>query len=701
MSDIVRIEREGDIGMICLDKPPVNALGVALRTAIYNAFAELLSDDQIKAIVLYGVGRFFSAGADIKDFARAAEKPTLPDLLKALNISPKPVIAALHGVAFGGALELALSAHLRVGMTGLKIALPEVKLGLLPGAGGTQRFTRLTGIAAAIDVICTGREVSDKEALSLGVVSRIVNGSARDAGLAAAKDVLAGKLTATPTDSLTVEPDAAALSAAQAEYSTGRNAPQRALDAVSAATLPIDEGLAKERALFMELMQGDERAGLVHAFLAERATTKIPESAAATRTIESVGVVGGGTMGTGIAAALCIAGFRVSLIETDIRRVDKARETIENTLAGALKRGKLTEQGHAEALKYLITSADLNELATVDLLIEAIFEDMNAKTELFQKLDVLCKPNAILASNTSYLDINQIAATTSRPGDVIGMHFFSPAHIMRLLEVVVADKTSPDVVATAFQLAQRMRKIPVRSGVCDGFIGNRILTRYRKVCEYLVLDGARFDQVDRALTDFGFAMGPFAVGDLAGLDIAQASRARTAASRPSQERYSRVADLICEHGWYGRKTGKGYYLYTDGKLAGPNPEALAIIESERAALSLSLKTFDDNEIVARCVTAMIQEAVLVLEEGIALRPVDIDAVKLFGYGFPRHRGGPLHLADQIGIDTLITRIEGYSAEDDYFWQVPHLLRDMAKRGQRFEDLNAQYEEQSRLAAVKT
>ena len=694
MSDIVRIEREGDIGLICMDKPPVNALGVALRSAIYDALPDLLLDNQISAIVLYGKGRFFSAGADIKDFARAAEKPTLPDLLKAVNDSPKPVIAALHGVAYGGALELALSAHLRVGVTGLKIALPEVKLGLLPGAGGTQRLTRLTGIAAAIDLICSGRDVTDAEALSMGVLSRVVDGSARDAGLAAARDVLTGELTATPTDSLKVDPDDVALRAARAKFSTGLNAPQRALDAISAAILPIDEGLAKERELFMELMQSEERAGLVHAFFAERATSKIPESGVETRSIERVGVVGGGTMGTGIGAALCIAGIPVSLIETDVKRVANARELIEKTLAGALKRGKLTEQVHADALRQLITSAELNELASVDLAIEAIYEDMDAKTELFGKLDVLCKPNAILASNTSYLDINQIARATSRPADVIGLHFFSPAHIMRLLEVVVADKTAPEVVASAFELAQRMRKIPVRSGVCDGFIGNRILTRYRKVCEYLVLDGAQFDQVDRALTGFGFAMGPFAVGDLAGLDIARATRARKAASRPAQERYSRVADLICERGWYGRKTGKGYYLYTDSKLTGPNPDAQSIVDSERVALSITPKPFDDDEIVARCVTAMIQEAVMVLEEGIALRPVDIDAVKLFGYGFPRHRGGPLHLADRIGIEKLIARIEGYSVEDDYFWQVPQLLRDMAFHGQRFEDLNAQYSAQT-------
>lgn len=688
MIDLVSVEREGNIGLIGMNKPPVNAIGVALRTAINNALSELVSTDQIKVIVLYGLGRFFSAGADIKDFARATEQPTLPEVCKAINNCPKPLIVALHGVAFGGALELAMSAHLRVGTTGLKVALPEVKLGLLPGAGGTQRLPRLTGIAAALDIICTGREVLAEEALSLGLISKVVEGTARDAGLSAAKDVLAGRLTAMPTDALLVEADGNALSAARTRRAGSLSAPLKAVEAVSAATLPIDQGLAKERALFLELMQGDERAGLVHAFIAERATSKIPENKATIRSVEHIAVVGGGTMGSGIAAAFCIAGFSVTLIETDSERVAAARNTVETILAGALKRGKLTELEHVHALENLSTSAEFSDLPNVDLVIEAIFENMNAKKALFEQLDALCKPGAILASNTSYLDLNQIANITNRPGDVIGMHFFSPAHIMRLLEVVVADNTAPDVVATAFDLARCVRKVPVRSRVCEGFIGNRILTRYRKVCEYLVLDGAEFEQVDQALTDFGFAMGPFAVGDLAGLDIARASRDRNAADRPMEERYSRVADLICDKGWFGRKTEKGYYLYSQGKLTGPNPDAQAIVEAERASLALTPKSFTNDQIVARCITAMIQEAAMVLQEGIALRPVDIDAVKLFGYGFPRHRGGPMHLADQIGIEELISRIETYAQEDAYFWQVPQLLRTMQQSGRSFADMNA-------------
>ncbi|MGJ8612339.1 MAG: enoyl-CoA hydratase-related protein, partial [Octadecabacter sp.] len=391
MTGIVRIEREGDIGLICLTKPPVNALGVALRTAVGAALDTLLSDAGVKAIVLYGEGRFFSAGADIKDFARAAEKPTLPDVLKALNNSPKPVIAALHGVAFGGALELALATHLRVGITGVKLGLPEVKLGLLPGAGGTQRLTRLTGIAAATDIICKGRDVLDGEALELGIIARLENGDARDVGIQAAQDVLNGTLTATPTDSLTVAPDAAALTAARAKYANGLNAPLRAIDAIEAATLPITEGLQQERALFMALMDSPQRAGLVHAFFAERATAKIPEQHAQKRPIAQVGVVGGGTMGVGIATAFLNAGFPVTLIETKPDAAERAKAAIETNLASALKRGKLTTAGHAAALSALTCSTQMGVLSDVDLVVEAIFEDMSAKTSVFAALDKVCK----------------------------------------------------------------------------------------------------------------------------------------------------------------------------------------------------------------------------------------------------------------------------------------------------------------------
>ena len=688
---LVVIEKEGEIGLIRLAKPPVNAIGLALRTAIYDGFQKLLQDPDVRAIVLYGEGRFFFAGADIKDFGKADSKPTLPHILKALNNSEKPVIAALHGVAFGGALEVALATHLRVGVGDLRIGLPEVKLGLLPGAGGAQRLPRLTALAGAIDIICSGRDVSATEALDLGILDQLAQGTPREVGIISARDVLTGKLAARRTDSRSVAEDLTAVEAAKTRLKAKRpalQAPLTALAAVCAATLPIDEGLAKERVLFMELMAGEERAGLVHAFFAERATGDIHEKAAKRRQIDRIAVIGGGTMGVGIATTLLIGGYHVDLIEAQSERVAQARAGVESNLAGALKRGKLTKKAHDAALASLDCTDSLDAAGKADLVIEAIFEYMAAKTALFTKLDAICKPGAILASNTSYLDVNEIAVATKRPQDVIGLHFFSPAHIMRLIEVVVADETAPDCVASAFALARKLGKVPVRAEVCDGFIGNRILTQYRRAADYLLLDGASFTEIDGALEGFGVAMGPFAVSDLAGLDIAKATRDRKAATRPAKERYSRVADLICDQGWFGRKTGQGYYVYEGGKPQGANPGAVEIVASERRRLNLADHAFDSDDIVSRCRTAMIAEAVRVLEEGVALRPVEIDAVKLFSYGFPRHRGGPMHQADLIGPTELIRRIELYANEDPQFWQVPQLLRDMAREGRSFGNLNS-------------
>lgn len=686
-TEIVQTQTQDNIGFICLNKPPVNALGVALRTAIYDALQFLLETSEVKAIVLYGSGQYFSAGADIKDFSRSAESPTLPELLKALNNSTKPTVAALHGIAFGGALELAMATQLRVGITGVKVALPEVTLGLLPGAGGTQRLPRLVGIKSALDVICSARHVIGKEALEMGIISRLEDGQARDAGLRAAKDILSGSLTPVVTDNITVTPDDAAIEASRQRYRKKLNAPQVAIDAVACSTSPIDKGLSKERALFLDLMNGDERAGLVHAFFAERASSKIPEQTAPVKPVNSIGIIGGGTMGVGIATSFLIAGFPVHLIEQQSTHVEKARAAIETNLDGALKRGKLNNDSHKKAIDTFTSSATLSDLSQVDLAVEAIFENMEAKLNLFAQLDTVCKPSAILATNTSYLDINPIAAATQRAQQVIGMHFFSPAHIMRLVEVVVAEKTDEQTVATTFAIAKKLRKIPVRSGVCDGFIGNRILTQYRKCAEYLLLDGANVEQVDGALESFGFAMGPFAVSDLAGLDIARATRARKTATRPAEERYSRVADLICDNEWFGRKTGQGYYDHTNPNVRTVNPGAVAIVQAERESLGIKAKHFSDEDIVDRCMTAIMIESIKVLDEGIALRPVDIDAVKLFGYGFPRHRGGPMHLADQIGLGTLISRIEHYASEDPYFWQVPPLLKSMHNKGQQFSDFN--------------
>ncbi|MBR9763346.1 MAG: 3-hydroxyacyl-CoA dehydrogenase [Rhodobacteraceae bacterium] len=689
---VVTLDVVDGIGVIAMTRPPVNALGEALRSGLIDALTDLNGRDDVQAIVLHGEGRAFSAGADIREFGRPPSGPTLPDVLNLMLDGPKPVIAALHGVAMGGGLELALAAHVRVGVPGLRVALPEVKLGLLPGAGGTQRLPRLTGLAIAQAMILSGREVSAEEALSLGILDRIGSGAAREAGIAAAREVLAGKLSPRRTDDLTVAPDAEAMAAAQARLDAARpqlDAPCKALQALAAATGPITEGLALERRLFLELREGPERQALAHAFFAERGTARIPETDLPAREIASVGVIGGGTMGVGIATAFLLAGYPVRLIETEAARAEAAAAAIGRNLDGAVKRGKMSAEARAAAADALRAGCDMTTLADVDLVVEAVFEEMSVKIELMRRLDAICKPGAILGTNTSYLDVNEIAAATSRPEAVIGLHFFSPAHVMRLLEVVVADATAPDLVSTAFALARQLNKVPVRSRVCDGFIGNRILAHYRKSTEYVVLDGADFAQVDRALEEFGFAMGPFAVSDLAGLDIGMLTRRRKAATRPAEERYSRVADRICEQQWFGRKSGRGFYLH-DGTEGRPqNPDALRILAEERAAEGISPRSFTDQEIVDRCMTAMISEAVRVLEEGIALRPADIDAVELFGYGFPRHLGGPMHYADSIGIANLVARVEAYADEDPHYWQVPELMRQMAREGRRFADLNGE------------
>ena len=502
--------------------------------------------------------------------------------------------------------------------------------------------------------------------------------------------MLYGTLKTRAVRDIDVEPDDAAIDAAAKALAAKQPllfSPHKCVEAVAASTMPIDDGLARERELFGECMESPQRAGLIHAFFSERAVTKIPEAGATPRKIEKIGVIGGGTMGSGIATAALLAGLSVRLNEQSSEALSRGVATIEKNLEGAVKRGKLAEDKRRAVLDVNFhASTELSDFADVDLVIEAVFEDLDVKKTIFKSLDGIVKDGAILASNTSYLDINALAAGTSRPADVMGLHFFSPAHIMRLLEVVVADKTAPEVVATGFALGKKLGKVAVRAGVCDGFIGNRILSHYRKVADYLVLDGATPQEVDAALEGFGFAMGPFAVSDLAGLDIGWATRKRQAAFRSNQERYVSIGDRICEGGNFGRKTGKGYYVYGGDKPV-PNPDVEGFIAAERAEKGITAKTFTADEIVDRYMTAMIAEAARVLDDGIALRPIDIDAVFLFGYGFPRFRGGPLHYADTLGAAELKRRIEAYAREDSYFWQVPSLIAQMAEDGTTFASRN--------------
>jgi 3-hydroxyacyl-CoA dehydrogenase len=471
----------------------------------------------------------------------------------------------------------------------------------------------------------------------------------------------------------------------------GQLSPVNALKAVQAAAeLPFREGLARERELFMELMASDQRHGLIHAFFSERAVGKLPElKGVDPRELSAIGVIGGGTMGAGIATAALLSGLGVTMLEMTPEAGEAARGRIEGNLSGALKRGKISQaQFETLTTQALSISTQYEALKDVDLVIEAVFEDMDVKKTVFKQLDAVCKPGAVLATNTSYLDVNEIAAVTSRPKDVIGLHFFSPAHVMKLLEVVVADETAPDVVATGFALGKKMGKISVRAGVCDGFIGNRILSTYRSCADHMILDGASPYQIDKALVAFGFAMGPFAVADLAGLDIGWAVRKRLAPTRDGRERVPSFPDALCEQGNFGQKTGKGYYDYAAGLRAGvPNPDVPAMIDANRAELGIAPREFSDEEIVRRYMAAMVNEAAKVVGEGIARRPLDVDMTLLFGYGFPRYRGGPLKWADLTGLEGLLNDIKTYASEDDYFWQPAPLLQQLVAEGRSFDDLN--------------
>ncbi len=690
MNDVITLEVIGQTALITVDNPPVNAASAAVRAGLVALFDQANDDDAVDVIALIGAGRTFTAGADIREFGKPPVEPTLPAVCNHIESSAKPVIAVVHGTTLGGGLEIALGCHARVGVSGVQLGFPEVNLGIIPGAGGTQRAPRLSGVVGAAEYISSGNRLSAEQAMDANLLNVLVEGTPRELALEYAEKVRSGDLPTQRTGERVTTPDAEGLESVRAAV-TARSprllAPKRCVDAVSASDLPLTDGLARERALFDECAATDQHRGLVHAFFAERAVQKIPEANATPLPIEQIGVIGGGTMGTGIATAALLAGLPVTLIEMNSEAIERARAAITANLDGALKRGKLSQPRHdsifAGALQF---STELDALAQTDLVIEAVFEDMTIKQDIFQKLDALCKPSALLASNTSYLDINQIAACTQRPSQVLGLHFFSPAHIMRLLEVVVGDNTSADVVATGFALAKRLRKVAVRAGVCDGFIGNRILGHYRKAADYLLLDGAHYSQIDAALESFGFAMGPFAVMDLAGLDIGWATRKRQAATKPQAERDVGVADRICENGWFGRKTQRGYYDYRVDQRA-PHPEVDEIIDAERKAVGITPRAYTDSDIVDRYMTAMISEATRVVEDGIALRPVDVDTVFLFGYGFPRDRGGPLHYADTLGAKELVARIERWAQDDPHYWQVPQLLRKMAQDGSQFADLN--------------
>ena len=696
-SSVVTTALHGDVLVVTIDNPPVNALGAAVRQGLLAAMQQAQADAAVAAVLLVGAGKAFIAGADIREFGKPPVPPALPEVCRAIEGSDKPVVAVLHGAALGGGLEVALSAHYRLALPAATVGLPEVNLGLLPGSGGTQRAPRLMGVQAATAMMLSGQHLKAQAALQAGLVDKLVEGAdAQAAGLAYVRELLTAKAPVRRTRDLAIAEPQAALAwleeqkAETAKKARGLFSPLKIIECVQAAVqLPFDEGLARERALFIECLDSPQRAGLIHAFFAEREVAKVPEAQAAQpRPVASVAVIGGGTMGAGIAVAALDAGLPVTMIERDAESIARGRANVEKVYNGLVAKGRMTDAAKAAVMARYTGSTNYADIAQVDLVIEAVFEDIEVKKAVFRELDRVCKPGAVLATNTSYLDIDAIAAATSRPQDVIGLHFFSPANIMKLLEIVVPAKVGADVVATAFELAKKLKKVPVRAGVCDGFIGNRILAVYKQAADYLMEDGASPYEIDAAVRGFGFAMGPFQVTDLAGGDIGWATRKRRAATRDPKARYVEIADRICERGWFGQKTGRGFYLYPEGARVGqPDPEVLAIVDAERAKKGITPRSFSADDIMRRYMAAMVNEGAKVVAEGIALRPLDVDVTFVAGYGFPRHRGGPMKWADMTGLDKVLADIQAFAKEDPLFWKPAPLLEQLVAEGRNFDSLN--------------
>jgi 3-hydroxyacyl-CoA dehydrogenase len=686
----------GDVAVITLNNPPINGLGLDLRKGIVAAIDRAAADRAVKAIVLIGSERAFSGGADVKEFGspKSSQEPNLLSVIRAVEASDKPVIAAIGGACMGGGLELALGCHFRVAKADAQIALPEVKLGILPGAGGTQRLPRLVGLDTALNMIVSGNIVPAAQFKGTALFDEIIESDLLSGAVAFARKAIAEKRPLKRVRDIKVnEPGGEAYLqfARNMVAAAAKNfpAPLKCVDAVAAAlTKPFDEGMKIEREAFLTLMNTPESRALRHAFMGERAAAKIPDVPAdtPTRKIEKVAVIGAGTMGGGIAMNFLNAGIPVVILEMKQEALDRGIATIRKNYENSLKKGKLTADKLEARMALLKPSLSYDEIGDTDLVIEAVFEDMGVKEQVFKKLDEVMKQGAILASNTSTLDMNQIAGFTKRPQDVVGLHFFSPANVMRLLEVVRADKTGKDVLATVMQLAKKIKKVAVVSGVCDGFIGNRMLKYYRAQAFELLKEGASPQQIDRALEKWGMAMGPFRMGDLAGLDIGWAIRKRLYAENPDMKR-SFIADKLCELGRFGQKTGKGWYRYEPGKRdALPDPEVDEIIAEGRKLDGIMPRKVGDDEIVERCIFALVNEGTRILEEGIAARASDVDMVYLTGYGFPQHRGGPMLYADIVGLPNVVRAMRKFAAlpgGDAKFWEPAPMLVKLAEEGKTF------------------
>ncbi len=687
----VTLTRDDGMAIITIDNPPVNAASQAVRQGLVDAIRAIEADASLRGVILACAGKTFVAGADIREFGKPPAPPMLREVIDRIEALDRPVVAALHGTALGGGFELALGCHYRVMDGKAFVGLPEVTLGIIPGAGGTQRLPRLIGMAASIDLITSGRRADAAESLKLGMADAIVDGDLVTSARRFLETRLGRPVMRLRDRSLdAVPPDVFAAARKQiAARARGQVSPLSALGLLEeTAGMDFVQGMAREADVFAGLRGSAQARALRHIFFAEREIAKIPEADASPGSFASLGVIGGGLMGAGIGAASLLAGLDVLLVERDQASAETARGRILGLLEASVERGKLTQAGY-EAISggRLRATASYADLAGADLVIEAAFEDLAVKQAIFRELDKITRPDAVLATNTSYLDVGAIAGVTSRPQRVIGLHFFSPAHIMKLLEVVVPPLAAPEAVATGFALGRRLGKIAVRAGVCDGFIGNRILSAYRKQAEYLMEDGATPAAVDAAFRDFGLPMGVFEMQDMAGLDIIWANRKATAPRRDPRERYVRVVDLICERGHFGRKTGRGYYNHA-GKAPVPDEEALALIAGERRRKGIVARSFSADEIMDRILLAMINEGARILDEGVALRSGDIDVVMVNGYGFPRWRGGPMFMADEMGAAEILRRIEALAKDDAYFWKPAALLKRLAETGGGFDSFSS-------------
>ncbi|MGB0085155.1 MAG: 3-hydroxyacyl-CoA dehydrogenase NAD-binding domain-containing protein [Rhodomicrobiaceae bacterium] len=691
MTALVELRRDGEVAIIVVDNPPVNALSHAVRAVLLDEIKAAGEDESVEAVVLACKGRTFIAGADITEFGKPPRHPGLHEIIAFLDDVPKPTIAAIHGTALGGGLELSLACHFRVAAEGAKLGLPEVKLGLLPGAGGTQRLPRLVGPIEALKMIVTGDPVPAPKAMEIGLVDALAEGDIVEDGVAFARRVIEDRRVLMRVrdrnDKLAV--DEAAFSEAAANLtkrSRGLDAPLACVESIrNALVMPFDEGLARERELFLKLLAGDQSKAQRHIFFAEREALKIPDMPKETkaRTVEKVAVIGAGTMGGGIAMCFANIGVPVTLIDTSEEALKRGLGVIENNYRISAARGGMTPDEAKHRFGHIKGATSHRAVADADMVIEAVFEDMALKKQIFTELDHVAKPGAVLATNTSTLDVDEIAAATGRPSDVLGMHFFSPANIMKLLEIVRAKETSHEALKTAIDTGRRIGKVCVISGVCFGFIGNRMLGRRSTEAERLILEGALPREVDQAIVEFGFPMGPFAMADLAGVDVSW--RVRQATGEAAE-----ISDALYEMGRYGQKTGKGFYLYEEGSRAPrPDPEVDALVVAASERLGIKRRTIPKEEIVERLTYPMINEGARILAEGIAMRPGDIDVVWVYGYGWPVWRGGPMHYADSVGLKSIAERLRHYASQlgDESLLPAPLLAR-LASEGLGFASLSA-------------